>query len=409
MNDGARSAPLAGVRVLDFTHAAAGPFATMWLADLGADVIKVEKPGRGDGSRYMGEPLGGPMNSDYYASLNHNKRDILIDLQTTRGVELACKLAAKSDVVVQNFRPGVMDRLGLGFDALANMRPGLVYCSISAFGVSGPWRDRPANDIIMQGITGLMALTGEPAGDPVRVGTPMCDYATGLFALVSILAALFARDEHPLGQHLQVNMFDSTIAMMANYVPAVLSLGRKLKRQGRAHEQLGPYQAFRCSDGEYLIVGAFTDAFWRRLCEAVGLGSLLSDARFSTNAGRIANRQALIPQFEAVFATRPRPDWLRVMESVDVPATPVLELSDALASDQARANGTVIQLDGAESNLFTAGLPVHSEHWPQPPRRKPPSMGAHTAEILEALLGLNRDAIDELVDAKVVGTLGADG
>ena len=402
MNAGASSAPLQGIRVLDFTHAAAGPFATMWLADLGADVIKVEKPGRGDGSRHMGESLDGTLNSDYYASLNRNKRDILIDLQTPAGVDLALKLAATCDIVVQNFRPGVMDRLGLGFAALAPLRPGLVYCSISAFGATGPWRDRPANDIIMQGITGLMALTGEPDGDPVRVGTPVCDYATGLFALVSILAALFARAEHPSGQHLQVNMFDSTIAMMANYIPAVLSLGRKLKRQGRAHEQLVPYQAFRCSDGEYLIVGAFTDAFWRRLCDAVGLASLLSDSRFTTNADRIANREMLIPQFEEVFATRPRQEWLRVMEDVDVPATPVLELVDALASDQARANGTVLELRGSEPRLFTAGLPVHSDHWPQPPQRKPPSMGADTSDILERVLGLTREQIAKLVDAQVV-------
>ena len=403
MNAGARSAPLQGIRVLDFTHAAAGPFATMWLADMGAEVIKVEKPGRGDGSRYMGESMDGTMNSDYYASLNRNKRDILIDLQTPAGVDLTLKLAATCDVVVQNFRPGVMDRLGLGFAAMAPARPGLVYCSISAFGATGPWRDRPANDIIMQGITGLMALTGEPDGDPVRVGTPVCDYATGLFALVSILAALYARAEHPSGQHLQVNMFDSTIAMMANYIPAVLTLGRKLKRQGRAHAQLVPYQAFRCSDGEYLIVGAFTDAFWRRLCDAVGLGWLSVDPRFTTNAARIANRESLIPHFEDVFVTRPRQEWLRVMEDVDVPATPVLELRDALTSDQAHANGTVLELPGTEPHLFLAGLPAHSEHWPQPPQRKPPSMGADTANILEDLLGLGKVEIAQLVDSEVVG------
>jgi crotonobetainyl-CoA:carnitine CoA-transferase CaiB-like acyl-CoA transferase len=395
-------APLHGIRVLDFTHAAAGPFATMWLGDLGADVIKVEKPGRGDGSRYMGESLDGTSNSDYYASLNRNKRDILIDLQTPAGVDLALRLAATCDVVVQNFRPGVMDRLGLGFEALAPVRPGLVYCSISAFGATGPWRDRPANDIIMQGITGLMALTGERDGDPVRVGTPVCDYSTGLFALVSILAALFARGQHPGGQHLQVNMFDSTIAMMANYIPTVLSLGRKLKRQGRAHAQLVPYQAFRCSDGEYLIVGAFTDAFWRRLCDAVGLGWLLSDPRFTTNADRIENREALIPHFHEVFATRPRQEWLQVLEDVDVPTTPVLELSDALNTEQARANGTVLEVHGTEPHLFTAGMPIHTDEWPQPPRRKPPSMGAQTADILEGLLGLSGDEIAKLVDADVV-------
>ncbi len=403
MSNGAALAPLHGIRVLDFTHAAAGPFATMWLADMGAEVLKVEKPGRGDGSRFMGESLDGTPNSDYYASINHNKRDILINLQAPAGVELARKLAATSDVVVQNFRPGVMDRLGLGFDALAPLHPGLVYCSISAFGNAGPWRDRPANDIIMQGVTGLMALTGEPDGDPVRVGTPMCDYATGLFGLAAILAALYARGEHPAGQHVQVNMFDSTIAMMANYVPAVLTLRRTLMRQGRGHAQLVPYQAFRCGDDEYLIVGAFTDAFWRRLCDVVSLESLLSDPRFTTNADRVANREALIPTIERAFATRPRQEWLSMLEAADVPTTPVFTLAQALASEQAAANGTIAELPGTEPRLFTVDFPVRSQEWPQPPRRRPPAMGADTADVLHTWLGLTKAEVDGLVATQVVG------
>jgi crotonobetainyl-CoA:carnitine CoA-transferase CaiB-like acyl-CoA transferase len=400
---GASPAPLQGIRVLDFTHAAAGPFATMWLADMGAEVIKVEKPGRGDGSRHMGESLDGTSNSDYYASINRNKRDILIDLQTPAGVELALKLAAISDVVVQNFRPGIMDRLGLGFAAMAPLHQGLVYCSISAFGDDGPWRDRPANDIIMQGVTGLMSLTGEPAGDPVRVGTPMCDFATGLFAMSAILAALLARHDHPGGQHLQVNMFDSTVAMMANYIPTVMTLGRTIKRQGRAHAQLVPYQAFRCSDGEYLIVGAFTDSFWRRLCGALRLDWLLDDSRFAGNAERIANRDSLIPILEEAFAAKSRDHWLRVLEEVDVPSTPVLSLVEALATEQARVNGTVVELPETQPRLFAAGLPIHTDAWPAPPRRKAPSMGADTAAILEDLVGLDRDAISNLAAAGVVG------
>jgi crotonobetainyl-CoA:carnitine CoA-transferase CaiB-like acyl-CoA transferase len=403
MNGGAAPAPLHGIRVLDFTHAAAGPFTTMWLADMGAEVLKVEKPGRGDGSRFMGESMDGTPNSDYYASINHNKRDILINLQVPAGVDLARRLAATSDVVVQNFRPGVMDRLGLGFDALVPLHPGLVYCSISAFGTVGPWRDRPANDIIMQGVTGLMSLTGEPDGDPVRAGTPLCDYATGLFGLAAILAALFARNDHPAGQHVQVNMFDSTIAMMANYIPTVLTLGRTLTRQGRGHAQLVPYQAFRCGDGEYLIVGAFTDAFWRRLCDVVGLESLLSDPRFTTNADRVANRAALIPTFERVFATRRRQEWQSLLEAVDVPTTPVFTLAQALASEQAAANGTVVELPGPDPRLFTVDLPVRSDDWPKPPRRRPPSMGADTAAVLEAWLGLSKAEVDGLVATRVVG------
>jgi crotonobetainyl-CoA:carnitine CoA-transferase CaiB-like acyl-CoA transferase len=198
-------------------------------------------------------------------------------------------------------------------------------------------------------------------------------------------------------------MFDSTIAIMANYIPAVLSLGRTLTRQGRAHAQLVPYQAFRCGDGEYLIVGAFTDGFWRRLCEAVGLESLLSDPRFVTNADRIANREVLIPILEKVFLAQPRQKWLGMLEAVDVPATPVFTLAEALASEQARANATIAELPGTEPRLFTVDLPARSSEWPQTPRRKPPSMGADTTDILEGLLGLNGIEIAALVADGVVG------
>ena len=402
MSAGAPAAPLEGIRVLDFTHAAAGPFATMWLADLGAEVIKIEKPGRGDGSRYMGDPLGGSRNSDYYSSINRNKRDVLIDLQTVEGVELARKLAKTCDIVIQNFRPGVMDRLGLGFKDLAPLRPGLVYCSISAFGNSGPWRDRPANDIIMQGVTGLMALTGEPDGDPMRVGTPICDYSTGLFALAGVLAALFARDRYPAGQHLEVNMFDSTIAIMANYVPTILSLGKPVHRQGRGHAQLVPYQAFMCADGEYLIVGAFSDAFWRRLCGATGLDVLIKDARFATNSDRIANRKVLVPILEKAFTKRNRSDWLEVLQAADVPTTPVFTLAEALASEQAAANGTVWEFPETTPTLFSVGLPARSQQWPAVRRRKPPTMGADTAEVLEDILGLPTFDVERLVASAVV-------
>lgn len=404
MNPQSMEAPLGGIRVLDFTHAAAGPYTTMWLADLGAEVIKVEKPGRGDGSRHMGEPLDGTPNSDYFASLNRNKRDILLNLQVKAGVELAARIAATSHVVVQNFRPGVMDRLGLGFKQLAPVRPGLVYCSISAFGASGPWRDRPANDIIMQGVTGLMDMTGEPDGEPVRVGTPVCDFATGLFALAGVLAALNARANHPEGQHVEVNMFDSTIALMANYVPAILTLGRSPSRQGRGHAQLVPYQAFRCQDDRYIIVGAFTDAFWRRLCSAIGRETLVDDPRFLTNADRIAHREVLVPELEEVFRRRPQVEWLSVLESADVPCTPVHTLAEALTSEQSSSNGTVVELPATNPQLFTVGLPARSRQWPQPERRKPPSMGADTAEVLEKVLGVTASELDRLSAEGAIGT-----
>lgn len=392
--------PLDGLRVLDFSHAAAGPFATMFLADLGAEVVKVEKPGRGDGARYMGEPMLGPIESDYYLALNRNKKSVLIDLSTEDGRGLATDLARTCDVVVQNFRPGVLDRHRLGYEHLRKVREGLVYCSISAFGQTGPWRDRPANDIIMQSVSGLMGITGEVGGGPVRIGAPISDYATGLFALSGILAALHRRDSLPEGQHVEVAMLDASMAMMANYIPSVATLGKTIPRLGRGHAQIVPYQAFLCSDGQYVMVGAFTNGFWRRLCDAVGRPEWKDDPRFTSNADRLAHRDILMSTLEEIFRGRPRAEWLEVLEEADVPNSPVLELSDAITSEQAVHNRIVQRIEGVELDVIK--LPVESDRWAPGPATVPPVMGEHTDEVLGTLLGLDRERIDALVDAGVV-------
>jgi crotonobetainyl-CoA:carnitine CoA-transferase CaiB-like acyl-CoA transferase len=402
----AQTLPLTGLRVLDFTHAAAGPFATMFLADLGAEVIKVEKPGRGDGARYMGEPMLGPIESDYYLALNRNKKSVLIDLSTEDGPALATELARTCDIVVQNFRPGVLDRHGLGYKDLRTVRENLVYCSISAFGSSGPWRTRPANDIIMQSVSGLMGITGEVDGGPVRIGAPISDYATGLFALSGILAALHRRDQLPEGQHVEVAMLDASMAMMANYIPSVATLGKTIPRLGRGHAQIVPYQAFLCADGQYVMVGAFTNGFWRRLCDAVGRPEWKDDPRFTSNADRLAHREVLMPTLEKIFLDRTREEWLAVLDEADVPNSPVLELHDAIRSEQAVHNGVVQRLDGAELDVIK--LPVESDRWRAGPATVPPVMGEHTDEVLGGLLGLAAERIDALVDAGVVARSSAE-
>ncbi|TDV56371.1 CaiB/BaiF CoA transferase family protein [Actinophytocola oryzae] len=396
--------PLTGLRVLDFSHAAAGPFATMFMADLGAEVIKVEKPGRGDGARYMGEPMLGPIESDYYLALNRNKKSVLLDLSTEDGRVLAKDLARTCDVVVQNFRPGVLDRHGLGYEDLRKVREGLVYCSISAFGSSGPWRNRPANDIIMQSVSGLMGITGEVGGGPVRIGAPISDYATGLFALAGILAALHSREAQPEGQHVEIAMLDASMAMMANYIPSVATLGKTIPRLGRGHAQIVPYQAFLCSDGQYVMVGAFTNGFWRRLCDAVGRPEWKDDPRFTSNADRLANRDVLMSTLEQIFLGRTREEWLAVLELADVPNSPVLELNDAIVSEQAMHNGIVQKIDGADLDVIK--LPVESDRWRPGPATVPPVMGEHTDEVLGGLLGLAEERIDALVEAGVVARAG---
>lgn len=402
---GQTALPLDGLRVLDFSHAAAGPFATMFLADLGAEVVKVEKPGRGDGARYMGEPMLGPIESDYYLALNRNKKSVLIDLSTDDGRALATGLARTCDIVVQNFRPGVLDRHHLGYEDLRKVREGLVYCSISAFGSSGPWRDRPANDIIMQSVSGLMGITGEVDGGPVRIGAPISDYATGLFALAGILAALHRRDQLPEGQHVEIAMLDASMAMMANYIPSVATLGKTIPRLGRGHAQIVPYQAFLCGDGQYVMVGAFTNGFWRRLADAVGHPEWKDDPRFASNADRLAHRDVLLSTLEEIFRRRTRAEWLAVLEEADVPNSPVLELPDAIRAEQAVHNRVVQRIEGAELDVIK--LPVESDRWSPSPATVPPVMGEHTDEVLGKLLGLDRERIDALVDAGVVARVEA--
>lgn len=398
-----RDLPLAGLRVLDFSHAAAGPFATMFLADMGAHVIKIEKPGRGDGARYMGEPMLGPVDSDYYLALNRNKHSLLIDLSKDEGKQLAKDIAASCDIVVQNFRPGVMDRLGLGYDDLRALRPGLVFCSISAFGASGPWQDRPANDIIMQSVSGLMGITGEVGGGPVRIGAPISDFSSGLFALSGILAALHARDTHPEGQHVEVAMLDASIAMMSNYIPRVATLGKSVDRLGRGHAQIVPYQAFSCSDGEYVMVGAFTQGFWRRLADAVGRPEWKDDPRYETNAGRVEHRDELLGKFEEIFRQRPRAEWLEVLGEADVPNSPVLELHDAIKSEQAEHNRVVQHIESDGRVVDVMKFPVSNDRWHPGRPTMPPRMGDQTDETLAKVLGLDQQQIDGLVDAGVVG------
>jgi crotonobetainyl-CoA:carnitine CoA-transferase CaiB-like acyl-CoA transferase len=397
------SLPLEGLRVLDFSHAAAGPFATMFLADMGAQVYKVEKPGRGDGSRYMGEPLLGPVDSDYYLSLNRNKKSVLIDLSTERGQVLAQEMAAQSDIIVQNFRPGVMERLGLGYEDLRKRRTRLIYCSISAFGSSGPWRGRPANDIIMQSVSGLMGITGEVGGGPVRIGAPISDFATGLFALSGILVSLYKRDSHPEGQHVEIAMLDASLAMMTNYIPSVATLGGRIPRLGRGHAQIVPYQAFVCADGHYVMVGAFTQGFWRRLAEAVGRPEWIDNPRFVSNAARVEHRDELLGLLEGIFKERTRDEWLEVLERADVPNSPVLELDEAIASEQARHNHVVQHLEADGRAVDVIKLPVGSDRWAPGAASMPPVMGEHTDQVLQELLGLDRQSVDELVEAGVVG------
>jgi crotonobetainyl-CoA:carnitine CoA-transferase CaiB-like acyl-CoA transferase len=400
------AAPLEGLRVLDFTHAAAGPFTTMMLADLGAEVIKVERPDGGDGARTMGSPMPGfeKRNSEYYLALNRNKEGVAIDLSGPAGVDLARRLAATADVVVENFRPGVMERLGLGYEDLRAPARGLVYCSISAFGPDGPWAARPANDIIMQSVSGLMGVTGEVGGGPVRIGAPVADYGAGLFALAGILAALHAREAHPEGQQVEISMLEASLNLLCNYVPSVAGLGARIPRLGRGHAQIVPYQAFACADGEYVMVGAFTRAFWRNLCRAVGHEEWIEDPDYATNSARLRNRDALVGELGAIFARRTREEWLDALEVADVPASPVLELDETLALEQVTGRGTLLGIDEEDRHVDVVRSPIRNRAWAEREPRMAPELGRDTAAVLGDALGLSAAEVGELEAEGVVAT-----
>ncbi|HWU25338.1 MAG TPA: CaiB/BaiF CoA-transferase family protein [Rhizomicrobium sp.] len=393
-----RAKPLDGVRVLDFTHAAAGPFTTMFLGDLGAEIIKIEKPGHGDGARTMGRPVAGleKGNSEYHVALNRGKKSVVLDLGSKDGAEITRRLAANCDIVVQNFRPGVMERLGLGFEALRALRKGLIYCSISAFGSKGPWSEMPANDIIVQGVSGIMSITGEPDGNPVRVGSPISDLSTGMFALSGVLAALHARDNHPEGQHIEVSMLEATLNLMCNYIPGIMKMGLTIPRVGSGHAQIVPYQAFVCKDGRYVIVGAFTREFWQRLAKTVGHAEWITDTRFATNAARLANRSALVSALEEIFRARTRDEWIAVLGDADIPASPLLELHEAVCSPQVQQNESLITLGEGETAVQVVRSPMHCSAWDETPTTPAPSLGHDSRAVLADVLGLSTQDIDAL-------------
>ena len=373
--------PLADIVVLDFGRVASAPFMSMLLADFGARVIKIERPGTGDDVRSMGRPIGSdPLESDYYVGLNRSKESVVLDLRTPDSVEFVKKLAASADIVIENFRPGVADRLGIGFDDLAPLRRGLVYTSISGFGSSGPWAERTANDILMQSLSGLMSLTGEPDRPPVRMGASVSDLGAGLFALAGTLAALRARDEYPEGQHIEVPMFDASVGLLPNLVP-IASRGIPVRRAGRGHVQILGYGSFECADGKYLTVGAFTERFWRILVEVLEIADQVSGPEYETNGQRVARREALDPILDAAFKQKPVDEWERRFRDTDVPVAPVLDLDEALASAQAEHNDVVWRLAQGGASVGVAGNPVRSEQWPEYEPRPAPTLGQHTDEV----------------------------
>jgi formyl-CoA transferase len=378
--------PLEGIRVLDLSRVLAGPYCTMMLGDLGADVIKVESP-EGDDTRRWGPPYA-TGEAAYYLCCNRNKRSVVLDLGTSEGREIIRNLALQSDVLVENFRLGKMEEWGLGYEPLSAAHRGLIYCSISGYGRTGPEAALPGYDYVLQGAGGVMSITGEEDGLPTKVGVAIVDLTAGMFALSSILAALRVRDLTGNGQRIDISLLDSHLAWLANVASNYLVSGDVPRRYGNGHPNIVPYDTFAASDG-WLIVAVGNERQWQRLCETIARSDLLLDERFSTNADRVRNRATLLPLLGEIFVARTVDDWLQRLRGADVPSGPVNSVDRILDSSQAAARGMVQEIPHPTAGtLRMVASPLKLEATPPVVRRHPPLLGEHTDEVLGEVLGL---------------------
>ncbi len=392
---------LSGVRVLDFTQVLSGPFCTQILADLGADIIKVESP-QGDVARTMPPHFVGD-DSVYYLAINRNKRSIVIDLKTGEGLDVARRLALASDIVIENFRPGVLAKLGLSPDALRAENPALIWCSVSGFGQNGPYRDKQAYDIVVQALSGGMSLTGEPDGTSVRAGIPIADLAAGMYGAIGILAALHRVKETGRGEVIDVSMLDCQAAMLGYQAAYYLHSGQVPGRQGGAHDSIAAYRTFMAKDGVELVVAAMTDRMWERLCHAVGRGNLVDDPRFATSDLRRSNREHVWAALEEAFLERGADEWVPVLEREGVPVGTVNTLDRVADDPQIQARGMVLELDSKDGRkLRVMGDPLFMRETRRQEHSFPPEAGEHSAAVLHDVLGLSGQEIQNLFDAGAV-------
>lgn len=387
--------PLANVRVLDASRVLAGPFCGQVLADLGAEVLKVERPGSGDETRAWGPPFAGPL-SAYYLSCNRNKRALTIDLAKDEGLRLFHELVRKSDVLLENFRAASADKLGLGPEKLFALNPRLVLCSISGFGRTGPLSDLPGYDFAIQALSGLMNITGPVEGPPCKVGVAVTDVLTGLYAAVAVLACLHAREQSGHGYHIDLALLDCAVAAQVNVVQAFLTSGSVPPRQGNAHLQIVPYQLFATADG-WLVLAVGNDGQWRHFCQAAGRDDLATDPRFTTNTLRVQNRAVLVPLVTEVMRGRTTAAWEESLRAAGVPHAPVWNYADLFAHPQTTERGLRLTVrDPAGRPVDLVGSPFHIAGTTLPPATVPPALGQDTEALLKELLGLDAARMAEL-------------
>jgi crotonobetainyl-CoA:carnitine CoA-transferase CaiB-like acyl-CoA transferase len=399
---------LSHVRVLDLSRVLAGPWATQLLADLGAEVIKVEQPGAGDETRSWGPPYARDAagvetgESAYYLGANRHKKSLTLDLSRPEGQDVARRLAARSDVLVENYKVGALARFGLDWETLRETNPRLVYCSITGFGQSGPYRHRAGYDFLVQAMGGLMSVTGEPDGAPMKVGVAITDLLTGMYAASGILAALAWRERSGRGQHIDLALLDVQVAALANQASNYLATGTPPGRLGNAHPNIVPYQAFDASDGP-LVVAVGNDAQFARLCELAGAPALASDPRFATNAQRVRHRGELVPRLAELFRNRPRAAWVEALEAAGVPCGPINDLAQVFDDPQVRHRRMRVEVPHPTAgNVPLVACPLLLSETPVEYHDAPPRLGEHTRYVLRDVAGLGDDEIAALVERGVV-------
>ncbi len=392
---------LDGITVVDFSRVLAGPYCTMLLADMGADVIKIEQPGKGDDTRAWGPPYLGDQ-SGYYLAVNRNKRGIAIDLKSDAGRQIALDLVRNADVVVENFRVGVMEKLGLGYDELRAIKPDLIYCSISGFGRSGPYSSRPGYDLIAEAMSGFMSVTGEPDGVGMRAGVAIGDVTTGMMASNMILAALLHRERTGEGQLVEAALLDTIVGWLINANLYYLITGENQPRTGNAHALVVPYQEFQAADLP-MIITAGNDRLFAALCATIDRPDLPEDPRFRTNSDRIANRAELAALIEAELARKPAAEWAELLEAAGVPSAPINTMAEVFADPHVLARQMLVEVEHATlGSIQLPGVPMKFSATDAAVRTAPPVLGQHTREVLRERCNMDDAAIDELAAAGVV-------
>ncbi len=399
-DSGAWAGPLAGIRVIDLSRVLAGPYLTQQLGDLGAEILKIEPPGRGDDTRGFAPHVAGE--SHYFMALNRNKKSLVIDLRTSEGADLLRQLVAKADILVENYRPGVMQRLGLGYEDLAQVNPRLIYCAVSGFGLSGPLRDRPSFDIVTQAMSGVLSVNGDKGGQPVKLGVPLGDMVGGVFGSIGVLAALEERHRTGRGRLVDISLHDGLMGMLGYLSQLYWVGGADPKPVGSAHPSLVPYGAFNAADGQ-IIIACLTEGFWAALCKALRREDLIDDARFATAAARLAHRAEVDALINGILHEHPVAYWVDRLTEFDVPNAPVLSVGQALSHPHTLAREMVVQTEHPRvGSMPMMGRPIKFPGATQSPLTPPPVLGQHTREVLTNVLGLEADTLDALAQRGVI-------